>query len=178
MSVTGHLFETEWQEYLQESTGDDRVTPSGDDMGSFTKQEAIREAKRCLHCDCRKPASCRLRHYSDEYGAGRKRYAGPGRKRITRSVQHETVVYRGIALRNFTSEFLIGQNVKVTSVTLKNGLLDIDLVRELPETERLKVIPIMSCWNANSAQSANAPLSPKGAASCSPKRVCPKRSRQ
>jgi len=93
VSVTGHLFETEWQEYLQESTGDDRVTPSGDDMGSFTKQEAIREAKRCLHCDCRKPASCRLRHYSDEYGAGRKRYAGPGRKRITRSVQHETVVY-------------------------------------------------------------------------------------
>ncbi|MEI6681134.1 MAG: 2Fe-2S iron-sulfur cluster-binding protein [Bacteroidota bacterium] len=93
VSVTGHLFETEWPEYLRESTADDRVTPSGDVMGSFTREEAIREAKRCLHCDCRKPASCKLRHYSDEYGASRKRYAGPDRKRITRSLQHETVVY-------------------------------------------------------------------------------------
>ena len=53
------------------------------------------------------------------------------------------IVYRGIALRNFTSEFLIGQHVKVDSVTLKNGLLDIDLMRELPESEKLKEIQIL-----------------------------------
>ncbi len=93
VSVTGHLFETEWQEYLKESTRDDWVIPTGDVMGSFTREEAISEAKRCLHCDCRKPASCKLRHYSDEYGASRKRYAGPDRKGITRSIEHETVVY-------------------------------------------------------------------------------------
>ncbi len=54
----------------------------------------------------------------------------------------ERVVYRGIAFRNFTSEFMIGQHVHVEGVTLKNGLLDIDLARELPEAEKLKEIPI------------------------------------
>ncbi|MBN2163587.1 MAG: (2Fe-2S)-binding protein [Pontiellaceae bacterium] len=28
-----------------------------------------REAARCLHCDCRKPVSCRLRRYAAQYGA-------------------------------------------------------------------------------------------------------------
>jgi ferredoxin len=27
-----------------------------------------REARRCLHCDCLKPASCKLRRYAEEYG--------------------------------------------------------------------------------------------------------------
>jgi molecular chaperone IbpA len=52
------------------------------------------------------------------------------------------VLYRGIALRNFNAEFLIGQHVKVDKVKLRNGLLDIDLIREVPESQKLKEIPI------------------------------------
>ncbi len=52
------------------------------------------------------------------------------------------VLHRGIALREFTSEFLIGQDVRIDTVTLKDGLLDIDLVRKVPDSERLKEIPI------------------------------------
>lgn len=52
------------------------------------------------------------------------------------------VLYQGIAFRNFSAEFLIGSHVRVDAVTLKNGLLDVDLVREVPENEKLKVIAI------------------------------------
>lgn len=52
------------------------------------------------------------------------------------------VLYRGIAYRNFSNEFLIGQHVDIEGATLKNGLLEIDLVRNIPEAEKLKQITI------------------------------------
>ena len=53
----------------------------------------MQEAKRCLHCDCRKPVTCKLRILSEEYHVDRKRFAGHDRKTLTRSVQHEFVIY-------------------------------------------------------------------------------------
>ena len=93
VSTIGPLFETEWSAYMQESIPDHRIEPANGNMQGFTREEAIREANRCLHCDCRKPVSCKLRLYADEYGANRKRYAGPDRKMLTRSIYHEHVVY-------------------------------------------------------------------------------------
>ena len=46
-----------------------------------------------MNCDCRKPANCKLRILATEYQARQKRFAGPGRKLITKSFQHEFVVY-------------------------------------------------------------------------------------
>ncbi|MBS3820323.1 MAG: 2Fe-2S iron-sulfur cluster binding domain-containing protein [Planctomycetes bacterium] len=43
-----------------------RVEPAGK---LYTLDEARREAGRCLHCDCRTPVSCRLRHWAERYGA-------------------------------------------------------------------------------------------------------------
>ncbi|MCX6268778.1 MAG: 2Fe-2S iron-sulfur cluster-binding protein [Bacteroidetes bacterium] len=93
VSATGHLQEPEWKEYLQESSSGKRVEPLGGILAGFSREEAMHEAKRCLHCDCRKPVSCKLRMYAEEYGAKRKRFAGPERKSITKSWQHELVVY-------------------------------------------------------------------------------------
>ena len=92
-SAIGHLFGSEWDEYMKESIPDHRIEPDGGFITGFTRAEAIHEAKRCLHCDCRKPVSCKLRLYSNEYNADRKRYAVPERKRLTKSMQHELVVY-------------------------------------------------------------------------------------
>lgn len=50
-----------------------RVNPSQED-GGFTNQEAVEESARCLHCDCRKPQSCKLRKYAEIYGARPARY--------------------------------------------------------------------------------------------------------
>ncbi|MCX6225820.1 MAG: ferredoxin, partial [Bacteroidia bacterium] len=59
----------------------------------MTVGEVIAEAARCLHCECRKPDSCLLRIYSQEYNADQKRFQGPVRKPVTKQFQHDTVVY-------------------------------------------------------------------------------------
>jgi NADPH-dependent 2,4-dienoyl-CoA reductase/sulfur reductase-like enzyme len=92
-SVITHFSPDEREEYLKESVPGDRVEPAGGFLHGLTAEEAILEAKRCLHCDCRKPVSCKLRIYSDLYHVDRKIFAGPERKYLTRSVQHETVIY-------------------------------------------------------------------------------------
>jgi predicted molibdopterin-dependent oxidoreductase YjgC len=45
--------------------------PKGD---HFTSAEAVREAERCLHCDCRKPIDCKLRQLAGAYEARQSRY--------------------------------------------------------------------------------------------------------
>jgi hypothetical protein len=50
------------------------------------------EAQRCLHCDCRKLDSCKLRQYSDDYHAEQSRFKGE-RKKISLAVQRDLVIY-------------------------------------------------------------------------------------
>ncbi|MCX6273556.1 MAG: 2Fe-2S iron-sulfur cluster-binding protein [Bacteroidetes bacterium] len=92
-SVITHLFESELQEYLKESIPGPRTEPQSGFLAGFSAEEAVREAKRCLRCDCRKSSGCKLRILSDEYQANRKRFTGPERKRLTKSMQHDLVVY-------------------------------------------------------------------------------------
>ena len=92
-SVITHLMPSEREEYLKESVPGNRVEPAGGFLQGFSEAEAMMEAQHCLHCDCRKPLSCKLRIYSDFYHANRKRFAGHDRKHLTREVQHETVIY-------------------------------------------------------------------------------------
>jgi molecular chaperone IbpA len=51
-------------------------------------------------------------------------------------------LYRGIAGRNFERHFQLADHVKVTGAKLANGLLTIDLQRELPEEKKPRAIPI------------------------------------
>lgn len=92
-SVIGKIFEPEWKEFLKESIPDNRVEPSAGFNNGYTRDEAMHEAQRCMHCDCRKPASCKLRKYADEYHADRKRFSVPERNLVTRSFRHEELVY-------------------------------------------------------------------------------------
>lgn len=52
------------------------------------------------------------------------------------------VLYRGIAFRDFTRQFKIGDNVRIQDAVLRHGLLNIVLVRELPESRRPRLIEI------------------------------------
>ena len=53
-------------------------------------------------------------------------------------------LHRGIASRAFSKKFRIADNVEVTQATLKDGLLNVSLHREIPEAEIPKQIPINS----------------------------------
>jgi NADPH-dependent glutamate synthase beta subunit-like oxidoreductase/ferredoxin len=92
-SVVGLLEKSEYAEYLKESAGFARIEPSLEFPGGYTAEEAMAEAARCMHCDCRKINSCLLRKHSDSYNVDRKRFAGNFRKQIVKNIQHELVVF-------------------------------------------------------------------------------------
>ena len=52
------------------------------------------------------------------------------------------VLYRGIATRAFTRRFQLADFVEVTGAELKNGLLHIDLKREIPEEMKARKIAL------------------------------------
>ena len=52
------------------------------------------------------------------------------------------VLYQGIAARTFARSFQLADYVKVKGASLENGLLHVDLVREIPEAMKPRVIPI------------------------------------
>ncbi|MGN6284487.1 MAG: Hsp20 family protein [Afipia sp.] len=52
------------------------------------------------------------------------------------------VLYRGIASRAFERQFQLADFVQVKSASLENGLLHVDLVREIPEAKKPRSIPI------------------------------------
>ena len=54
------------------------------------------------------------------------------------------LLYQGIAARHFERSFQLADYVEVRSASLENGLLLIDLVREIPEVMKPRVIPIMN----------------------------------
>lgn len=51
-------------------------------------------------------------------------------------------LYRGIAKRAFERRFQLAEHVEVRGASLKNGLLHVDLVREIPETMKPRKIAI------------------------------------
>jgi len=53
-------------------------------------------------------------------------------------------LHRGIGQRNFNQQFRIADYVKMENAWLDNGLLTIDLVRELPEAMKPRTIVITS----------------------------------
>ncbi|MBI1251206.1 MAG: Hsp20 family protein [Alphaproteobacteria bacterium] len=53
-----------------------------------------------------------------------------------------TFLHRGIAERSFERRFSLADHVRVDSAKLENGLLTIDLVRELPEALKPRKIEI------------------------------------
>ena len=53
-----------------------------------------------------------------------------------------TFLHRGIASRSFERRFQLADHVVVWGATLENGLLHVDLKRELPEAMKPRTIPI------------------------------------
>lgn len=52
------------------------------------------------------------------------------------------VLHRGIAARAFERRFQLADHMQVTGATLEHGLLHVDLVREVPEAKKPRLVPI------------------------------------
>jgi len=88
----GKLLQPEWDEYLKESVAGDRLEPAVKTEG-LTPEQVMEEAARCMHCDCRDLADCRLRIYSDLYGAQQSRFRSEERVLCRKRDQHDLVIY-------------------------------------------------------------------------------------
>ena len=64
-----------------------------------------------------------------------------GEKQVKQDNSGE-VLYQGIAARAFERVFQLADYVQVRGAALENGLLHVDLVREIPEAKKPRQIPI------------------------------------
>ena len=59
-------------------------------------------------------------------------------------VRDENYLYRGLSFRNFSKTFTLGDHIEVDSASLNNGLLTINLVKDIPEELQPRRIEIQS----------------------------------
>ena len=63
------------------------------------------------------------------------------------SIRHENpeIVYlhRGLATRDFSREFPLAEHIEVNGAEIKNGMLIVKLIRNVPESEKPRVIDIV-----------------------------------
>ncbi|MDB5800809.1 MAG: Hsp20 family protein [Rhodocyclales bacterium] len=64
-----------------------------------------------------------------------------GRKQVADG--NRTYLHRGIAARDFEHRFQLADHVRVVTASLDNGLLNIELVREVPEAKKPRKISIV-----------------------------------
>jgi len=67
-----------------------------------------------------------------------------GRKKEEQEDKGSDYIYRGIATRSFERRFALADHIQVKGADLKDGLLAIELVREIPEAMKPKKIEIGS----------------------------------
>jgi len=66
--------------------------PRTESETGFSLEEAVEQAGRCLHCDCRGLDACKLRRYAALYGADPARFRG--QRRLFRQIdQHSEIIY-------------------------------------------------------------------------------------
>jgi molecular chaperone IbpA len=65
-----------------------------------------------------------------------------GKKREESESKGSDYIYRGIATRSFERRFALADHIQVRGADLKDGLLSIELVREIPEAMKPRKIDI------------------------------------
>jgi len=65
-----------------------------------------------------------------------------GEKQVKIEDDKSQVLYQGIAARAFERVFQLAEHVEVKDASLENGLLHVDLVREVPEAKKPRQIAI------------------------------------
>jgi len=92
-SRMGKLAHNDMDEFLKGAALSPHLIAGAADDGGYSVQEAVAEAARCLHCDCRDVESCKLRLYADEYGAKQATFKGEERGAFRRICEHEDIIY-------------------------------------------------------------------------------------
>jgi molecular chaperone IbpA len=65
-----------------------------------------------------------------------------GRQQEAKETKESAYLYKGIANRSFERKFSLADHVKITGATLADGLLTIELKREVPESSKPRMVAI------------------------------------
>ena len=87
----GKLSETELERFMVGISPDPQIIPA-DPQAGYTHAEAAAEAKRCMHCDCRKSDNCKLRDYAEACGA-KSAHFRTTRREFIQNLEHPDVIY-------------------------------------------------------------------------------------
>jgi molecular chaperone IbpA len=79
-----------------------------------------------------------------------------GRKKEEGGEKDNNYIYRGIATRSFERRFALADHIQVKGADMKDGLLAIELVREIPEAMKPRKINIGDQQPAIDAEKADA----------------------
>ena len=63
---------------------------------------------------------------------------------VTTDYPTEQYLHRGLATRDFVKEFPLAEHIEVNGATIKNGMLTVNLIRNIPESAKPKVIDIVN----------------------------------
>lgn len=77
-----------------------------------------------------------------------------GAKEARAPEQSSEILHQGIAARAFERRFQLADHVHATGARLENGLLHIELVREVPEAQKPRQIPIGGAFLRSEAKAA------------------------
>ncbi len=77
---------------LPELDMESRISSFDEVEGGLSEADAVREARRCMTCGCRKADCCTIRALATEYGADVSRYSG-ARRRFAQDDSHPEIIY-------------------------------------------------------------------------------------
>jgi ferredoxin len=88
----GRMHGDELTRFASTASQSPRREPDAGLPGGFSVAAGAEQASRCLHCDCRGVASCKLRKYSAQYNAHPRRFK-TDRRAFQQDAQHAEVIY-------------------------------------------------------------------------------------
>ncbi len=92
-SVYKRIQEVEREEFLKEAKNHSGQQKADNYLTGFTIEQAINEAQRCLHCDCREKDNCLLRNLSTEHKASQRVYVIDKPKNTVKNLGHKTIIF-------------------------------------------------------------------------------------
>jgi ferredoxin len=90
-SIMGRLEPGELRDFLRTARQEHNVGPCARCSG-INHDEAVQEAARCLHCDCRSSGHCLLQHYAQVYDADASRFRSE-RRPFQQQLQRGGVIF-------------------------------------------------------------------------------------
>jgi molecular chaperone IbpA len=76
--------------------------------------------------------------------------------KLAKNEEDKSFLYRGIAGRAFERRFTLADHIKVAGASIANGLLHVELVREVPEAMKPRTIKITAAPKAQVLENQNA----------------------